>query len=140
MRTKTVKLTLKLVGVILLLIIHLEHRHTEVEGASSVLWLSGSIRTSESLISSSGVFEFGFYPAPGSSSHRFGLAIWYAQLPNSVRTIVWMAGRNAATLSRSAYVTLSEPGGILQLLDPAVSPQLPVWQSVNNGVSSLTSI
>lgn len=109
-----------------------------VEGAST-LGLSGVIQTSggANLTSPGGIFEFGFYLAPGSSD-RYGVAIWYAQLPSSVRTIVWiLAGRNT-TLSSSAYLQLNSQGGVLQLFDPAVSTQKLVWQSVNyNGVSKL---
>lgn len=112
-----------------------------VEGASSSLGLSGVIQTSGggNLTSPAGIFQFGFYLAPGSSSDRYGVAIWYAQLPSSVRTIVWiLAGRNT-TLSSSAYLQLNSQGGVLQLFDPAVSTQNPVWQSANyNGVSNLT--
>ena len=111
-----------------------------VEGASS-LGLSGVIQTSGggNLTSPGGIFQFGFYLAPGGSSDRYGVAIWYAQLPSSVRTIVWiLAGRNT-TLSSSAYLQLNSQGGVLQLFDPAVSTQNPVWQSANyNGVSNLT--
>jgi hypothetical protein len=110
-----------------------------VEGASS-LGLSGVIQTSggANLTSPAGIFQFGFYLAPNSSD-RYGVAIWYAQLPRSIRTVVWiLAGRNT-TLSSSAYLQLNSQGGVLQLFDPGVSTQTPVWQSVNyNGVSNLT--
>lgn len=112
-----------------------------VEGASS-LGLPAVIQASggtSNLTSPSGVFEFGFYPAPGAAG-RYGVAIWYAQLPSSVRTVVWILAGRDTTLSSLAYLQLNSQGAVLQLFDPAGSAQQPVWQYANyTGVSNLTN-
>lgn len=108
----------------------------QVEGtaAASSLGLLGTFGTSdEGLTSPGGVFKFGFFKSTTSgSSNQYALAIWYAQLPTSVRTIVWLAARDV-TLSSSASFQVSQ-NGVLQLLDSTQSQQ-PLWQSVNRPVS-----
>ena len=121
--------------VLVLAVLHLGAVVVQVEGsAASSLGLLGSFGTSdEGLTSPGGVFKFGFFKSTTSgSSKQYALAIWYAQLPTSVRTIVWIAARDV-TLSSSASLQVSQ-NGVLQLLDSTQSQQ-PLWQSVNKPVS-----
>lgn len=116
-------------------VLHLGAVLVRVEGtAASSLGLLGTFGTSdEGLTSPGGVFKFGFFKSTTSgSSNQYALAIWYAQLPTSVRTIVWLAARDV-TLSSSAYLKVSQ-NGVLQLWDSTQSQQ-PLWQSVNRPVS-----
>lgn len=121
--------------ILVLAVLHLGAVLVQVEGtAANRLGLSDKFGTSEEgLTSPGGVFKFGFFKSTTSgSSNQYTLAIWYAQLPTSVRTIVWIAARDV-TLSSFATFQVSQ-NGVLQLLDSTQSQQ-PLWQSVNRPVS-----
>ncbi|CAL5390622.1 unnamed protein product [Camellia sinensis] len=61
---------------------------------------------SNTIVSSGGSFEMGFF-SPGSSRNQY-LGIWYKNI--SVRTIVWVANREIPLLDSSSVLTIINPG------------------------------
>ncbi|KAK6132850.1 hypothetical protein DH2020_033413 [Rehmannia glutinosa] len=94
-----------------------------------------SIRDGETLVSSGGMFELGFF-SPGNSSNRY-VGLWYNNL--TVRTIVWVANRR---------IPLTNTDGILRVINPGLLVLLnntnggTIWssnasRSVHNPVAQL---
>ncbi|KAL7218802.1 hypothetical protein ACSBR2_011966 [Camellia fascicularis] len=71
-----------------------------------------SITGSNTIVSSGGSFEMGFF-SPGNSQNQY-LGIWYKNI--SVRTVVWVANREIPLLDSSSVLTIKNPG-ILALVD-----------------------
>ncbi|CAL5393127.1 unnamed protein product [Camellia sinensis] len=71
-----------------------------------------SITGSNTIVSSGGSFEMGFF-SPGSSRNPY-LGIWYQNI--SVRTVVWVANREIPLLDSSSVFTIINPG-ILSLVN-----------------------
>ncbi|KAI7981981.1 G-type lectin S-receptor-like serine/threonine-protein kinase [Camellia lanceoleosa] len=67
-----------------------------------------SITASNTIVSSGGSFEMGFF-SPGSSRNQY-LGIWYKNI--SVRTIVWVANREIPLLDLSGVLTITNPGSL----------------------------
>ncbi|XP_028075483.1 G-type lectin S-receptor-like serine/threonine-protein kinase At4g27290 [Camellia sinensis] len=67
-----------------------------------------SITGSNTIVSSGGSFEMGFF-SPGSSRNQY-LGIWYKNIP--VRTVVWVANRKIPLLDSSGVVTIINPGSL----------------------------
>ncbi|KAI7981984.1 G-type lectin S-receptor-like serine/threonine-protein kinase, partial [Camellia lanceoleosa] len=71
-----------------------------------------SITGSNTIVSSGGSFEMGFF-SPGSSRNQY-LGIWYKNI--SPRTVVWVANREIPLLDTSSVLTIINPG-ILALVN-----------------------
>ncbi|XP_028082774.1 G-type lectin S-receptor-like serine/threonine-protein kinase At4g27290 [Camellia sinensis] len=71
-----------------------------------------SITGSNTIVSSGGSFEMGFF-SPGSSRNQY-LGIWYKNI--SPRTVVWVANREIPLLDSSSVLTIINPG-ILALVN-----------------------
>ncbi|KAI7981986.1 G-type lectin S-receptor-like serine/threonine-protein kinase [Camellia lanceoleosa] len=71
-----------------------------------------SITGSNTIVSSGGSFEMGFF-SPGSSGNQY-LGIWYKNIP--VRTVVWVANREIPLLGSSSVLTIIN-SGILALVN-----------------------
>ncbi|CAL5390591.1 unnamed protein product [Camellia sinensis] len=67
-----------------------------------------SITGSNTIVSSGGSFEMGFF-SPGSSQNQY-LGIWYKNI--SVRTVVWVANREIPLLDSSGVLTIINPGSL----------------------------
>ncbi|KAF8030038.1 hypothetical protein BT93_E2458 [Corymbia citriodora subsp. variegata] len=65
----------------------------------------------ETLISSSGNFELGFF-SPENSSLRY-VGIWYHKI--SVKTVVWVANRDSPVSDKSGVLTVSTDGHLMVL-------------------------
>ncbi|XP_057796051.1 G-type lectin S-receptor-like serine/threonine-protein kinase At4g27290 [Salvia miltiorrhiza] len=87
--------------------------HTTI-AANDTIKLSQSIRDGETVVSSGGMFELGFF-SPQNSSNRY-VGIWYKAIP--VQTVVWVANREAPLTNKTGVLTVTEPG-ILSLLSDA---------------------
>ncbi|KAK6154297.1 hypothetical protein DH2020_008545 [Rehmannia glutinosa] len=98
-----------------------------------------SIRDGETLVSSGGMFEMGFF-SPGNSSNRY-MGLWYNNL--TVRTIVWVANREIPLTNTDGILRVINPG-LLVLLNntngstiwssnASRSVQNPVAQLLDNG-------
>nr|XP_043617865.1 G-type lectin S-receptor-like serine/threonine-protein kinase At4g27290 isoform X2 [Erigeron canadensis] len=69
------------------------------------------IRDGDTIVSTNGLFEMGFF-SPGNSKNRY-LGIWYKKVSNG--TVVWVANRDTPVNSTSAVLQVSS-GRILQLI------------------------
>ncbi|KAK1368882.1 Receptor-like serine/threonine-protein kinase [Heracleum sosnowskyi] len=95
-----------------------------------------AIRDGESITSSGGEFEFGFF-SPGSSRNRY-LGIWYKKISNG--TVVWVANRNTPIRNTLGVVrvdhmgiTLQTVNGIIWSANTSTSMKNPVAQLLDSG-------
>nr|GMD51459.1 G-type lectin S-receptor-like serine/threonine-protein kinase At4g27290 [Ipomoea batatas]GME12766.1 G-type lectin S-receptor-like serine/threonine-protein kinase At4g27290 [Ipomoea batatas]GME12767.1 G-type lectin S-receptor-like serine/threonine-protein kinase At4g27290 [Ipomoea batatas] len=58
-----------------------------------------SLKYGDTIVSSGGIFEMGFF-SPTNSSHNIYLGIWYSQIP--IRTVVWVANRDTPLTNTSS--------------------------------------
>ncbi|KAI9075605.1 hypothetical protein K1719_042405 [Acacia pycnantha] len=87
------------------------------------------IRDGETLVSSNGVFELGFF-SPGSSNLRY-LGIWYRKSPS---TVFWVANRNTSINNDNGKGLLRlNNQGVLLLLDAKNNT---MWSSDNSSPST----
>ncbi|XP_019156182.1 PREDICTED: G-type lectin S-receptor-like serine/threonine-protein kinase At4g27290 [Ipomoea nil] len=69
------------------------------------------LKDGDTIVSSDGSFEMGFFSSPAGSINRY-VGIWYKQLP--VQTVVWIANRETAlTNTTSAALKIVEPGRLV---------------------------
>lgn len=82
------------------------------------------IKDGETIISSGGIFEMGFF-SPGKSNNRY-VGIWYKKMSSdSARTVVWVVNREVAVTSTAGVLKFINPG-ILILVDGSNTT---VWSS-----------
>ncbi|KAK9937523.1 hypothetical protein M0R45_014305 [Rubus argutus] len=81
-----------------------------------------SIKDGETIVSTGGTFELGFFTPEGASGNRY-VGIWYKKI--SVRTVVWVANRDTPLTDSSGVLQVTNPG-ILVLLK---NNQSIVWSS-----------
>lgn len=79
--------------------------------ATDTLTHDQSISDEETLSSSGGIFELGFF-SPGSSKYRY-VGIWYRNI--STRSVVWVANREAPLKNSSGNFTIGSDGNLLVL-------------------------
>ncbi|KAL3740453.1 hypothetical protein ACJRO7_021700 [Eucalyptus globulus] len=91
-----------------------------------------SVRDGETLISSSGKFELGFF-SPANSSLRY-VGIWYRKI--SVKTVVWVANRESPVSGESGVLTVSSDGNLM-VLD---GNNRTVWSSGSNSSAVATNL
>lgn len=96
--------------------------HT-VSAANDTIDTSQSIRDGETLVSSGGIFELGFFSTRNSSNLRY-LGIWYKNI--TVKPLVWVANREVPLTTKSGVLKLTEQG-ILVLLNDANG--IVIWSS-----------
>ncbi|XP_052207519.1 G-type lectin S-receptor-like serine/threonine-protein kinase At4g27290 [Diospyros lotus] len=97
-----------------------------------------SLADGQTLVSSGGNFELGFF-TPGVSKYRY-VGVWYRKI--SAKTVIWVANRDAPLPDNSGSLNLTEQG-ILLLLDgsnkvvwstnTSTSPKNPVAQLLDTG-------
>ncbi|GLT87013.1 hypothetical protein SLE2022_051170 [Rubroshorea leprosula] len=80
--------------------------------ATNTLTFNSSIRddAGETLISSSGKFELGFFSPEGNSGDRRYVGIWYYDL--TPRTVVWVANRNHPLFDHSGVFGIADDGNL----------------------------
>ncbi|KAK1368881.1 Receptor-like serine/threonine-protein kinase [Heracleum sosnowskyi] len=95
-----------------------------------------TLRDGESITSSGGEFELGFF-SPGSSTNRY-LGIWYKKISNG--TVVWVANRNTPIRNTSSVVRVDDKGITLQTVseiiwssNTSISMKNPVAQLLDSG-------
>ncbi|KAH6764327.1 S-locus lectin protein kinase family protein [Perilla frutescens var. frutescens] len=87
----------------------------------------------ESLISSGGIFELGFF-SPNNSKNRY-VGIWYKKI--TVKTVVWIANRNNPLTDRSGMLRVIDSGALLLLN----ATNTTIWSTdSNNNTSSSKQI
>ncbi|KAG2300921.1 hypothetical protein Bca52824_037393 [Brassica carinata] len=69
------------------------------------------IKDSETLLSKSGVFRFGFFTPVNSTGHLRYVGIWYDKVP--VQTVVWVANKDTPITDTSGVVSISEDGNLV---------------------------
>ncbi|KAK6792636.1 hypothetical protein RDI58_011717 [Solanum bulbocastanum] len=69
----------------------------------------------ETIVSSSGTFELGFFNPNGSSNRYIG--IWYKQILPHEQTVVWVANREKPLTNTSSVILKVTEPGILALLN-----------------------
>ncbi|XP_076935372.1 G-type lectin S-receptor-like serine/threonine-protein kinase At4g27290 isoform X3 [Bidens hawaiensis] len=96
------------------------------------------IRDGDTIVSSGGMFELGFF-SPGNSKNRY-LGIWYKSVSNG--TVVWVANRDTPLNTTSGLLKLSN-NGILQLVSLG-NTNTTIWSSIfaspdniNNSIAQL---
>ncbi|GAB4841299.1 hypothetical protein Ancab_039695 [Ancistrocladus abbreviatus] len=85
------------------------------------------LRDGETLVSSGGKFQLGFF-TPGSSSRKY-VGIWYMKV--SVRTVVWVGNREIPLVDSSGVLAIRHPG-ILVLIN---GTDHVIW-STNSSIST----
>lgn len=80
---------------------------TNTSSATDIITARDSIKDGETIISSGGNFELGFF-SPGNSNYRY-VGIWYKKI--SLRTVVWVANRETP---------LTNTTGVLRVLNPGI--------------------
>ncbi|XP_049356473.1 G-type lectin S-receptor-like serine/threonine-protein kinase At4g27290 [Solanum verrucosum] len=89
--------------------------------ALDTITIDQPIKDGDTIVSSGGVYELGFF-RPGNSTNRY-VGIWYKKI--STGTIVWVANRNNP-LSDSSGVLMINPDGILVLVN---STNVTIWST-----------
>ncbi|KAF5802382.1 putative protein kinase RLK-Pelle-DLSV family [Helianthus annuus] len=92
-----------------------------------------SLTEQDTLVSSDGTFELGFF-TPGSSGNRY-LGIWYKKI--TVKTVVWVANRSRPlTVPSSGVLRIVHPGNLV-LMDNITSGIL--WSSNTTSSGNATA-
>lgn len=89
--------------------------------ALDTITIDQPIKDGDTIVSSGGVYELGFF-RPGNSTNRY-VGIWYKKI--STGTVVWVANRNNP-LSDSSSVLMINPDGILVLVN---STNVTIWST-----------
>ncbi|WMV39799.1 hypothetical protein MTR67_033184 [Solanum verrucosum] len=118
----------------LLLLLYFYSIHQTFGATDSTITTTQFLKDGDKIASHSGSFEMGFF-SPGDSENRY-VGIWYKNI--SVRTVVWVANREAPLTGASSILKVIEPG-ILVLVNGTNSV---VWstntsRSVQNSVAQL---
>uniref|UniRef100_A0A0D3EUU4 non-specific serine/threonine protein kinase n=1 Tax=Oryza barthii TaxID=65489 RepID=A0A0D3EUU4_9ORYZ len=79
--------------------------------AADVIGQAGFITGNQTLVSSGGVFELGFFVPNGATDGRRYLGIWYASIPG--QTVVWVANRQDPVVNVPAVARLSADGRLV---------------------------
>uniref|UniRef100_A0A6N2LYL6 Receptor-like serine/threonine-protein kinase n=2 Tax=Salix TaxID=40685 RepID=A0A6N2LYL6_SALVM len=72
---------------------------------SNIIYPSQTIRDGDTVVSTGGSFELGFF-SPGSSENRY-LGIWYKKSP---RTVIWVANREVPLFNTLGALNVSSKG------------------------------
>ncbi|KAK4348579.1 hypothetical protein RND71_031334 [Anisodus tanguticus] len=89
--------------------------HKIVSATTDLITTNHSITYGETLVSSNGTFELGFFSPSGSSNRYIG--IWYKQILPHVQTVVWVANREKPLTNTSAVQLKVTKPGILALIN-----------------------
>ncbi|KAI3459805.1 hypothetical protein Pfo_016468 [Paulownia fortunei] len=84
-----------------------------ISGATDTINADQTIRDGETLVSSGGKFELGFF-SPGNSRNRY-VGMWFKNI--TVMTIVWVANREVPLTDTSGVLKVIQPGILVLLND-----------------------
>ncbi|KAL0362741.1 UNVERIFIED_CONTAM: G-type lectin S-receptor-like serine/threonine-protein kinase [Sesamum calycinum] len=84
-----------------------------ISGETDTINVTHGIVDGETMVSSVGMFELGFF-SPGNSRSRY-VGMWYKNV--TVMTVVWVANREAPLTSTSGVLRVTEPGILVHLND-----------------------
>ncbi|XP_052177615.1 G-type lectin S-receptor-like serine/threonine-protein kinase At4g27290 [Diospyros lotus] len=97
----------------------------------------GKIKDGETIVSSNGTFELGFF-SPGNSKKRY-VGMWYKEMST---TVVWVANRETPLADTSGVLKVIDPGilvlvngssSIIWSTNASISAQNPVAQLLESG-------
>ncbi|KAB1223035.1 G-type lectin S-receptor-like serine/threonine-protein kinase RKS1 [Morella rubra] len=91
------------------------------------------IKDGDILVSTNKTFALGFF-SPPDSSRRF-VGIWYYQLPEAKRTVVWVANRDNPLNDTSGVLSINGQGNLVL---NSKNGSIPFW-STNASVSSMNN-
>ncbi|MFS7940608.1 putative S-locus glycoprotein [Helianthus anomalus] len=77
-----------------------------VSGSTDTITSSIPLKDGDTIISSRGLFELGFF-SPGNSKNRY-IGIWYKSIP--AKTVVWVANRETPVIDNSGMLKITNPG------------------------------
>ncbi|KAA8526893.1 hypothetical protein F0562_008878 [Nyssa sinensis] len=109
-----------------------------ISSAVDTITATQFIRDGETIVSTDGSFELGFFK-PGNSMNRF-VGIWYKKI--SIVTVVWVANRDIPLVDSSGILTVTNRGiltvingddSIIWSSNSTRSSQNPVAQLLNSG-------
>ncbi|KAL0757762.1 hypothetical protein Bca101_095430 [Brassica carinata] len=80
-------------------------------GEDRITTFSTPIKDSDTLLSKSGIFRFGFFTPVNSFAHLRYVGIWYDKVP--VQTVVWVANKDTPINNTSGVVSISEDGNLV---------------------------
>ncbi|KAB1199622.1 G-type lectin S-receptor-like serine/threonine-protein kinase RKS1 [Morella rubra] len=92
-----------------------------------------TIKDGDILVSTNKTFALGFF-SPPNSSHRF-VGIWYYPLPDTERTVVWVANRDNPLNDTSGVLSINGQGNLVL---NCKNGSIPFW-STNASVSSMNN-
>ncbi|KAK6157452.1 hypothetical protein DH2020_011700 [Rehmannia glutinosa] len=107
----------------------------KIYGATDTINVTQNITDGESIVSSGGTFELGFF-SPGNTNNRY-VGMWYKNI--AADKVVWVANREVPLTTNSGVLTVMHPG-ILVLLNDTNNI---LWSSnisksvVNNPIAQL---
>ncbi|PIN23045.1 Non-specific serine/threonine protein kinase [Handroanthus impetiginosus] len=87
--------------------------HINSAAADHIINSSHAIRDGETMVSSSRLFELGFF-SPGNSKNRY-LGMWYKDI--TPKTVIWVANRQAPLTSKSGVLKVTNTGLLVLLND-----------------------
>ncbi|PHT50937.1 G-type lectin S-receptor-like serine/threonine-protein kinase [Capsicum baccatum] len=87
----------------------------KISSTTNVITTNQFITDGETVVSSGGNFEMGFF-SPNGTTNRY-IGIWYKKILAHVQTIVWVANRDKPLTNTSSVVLKVTRPGILALLD-----------------------
>ncbi|KAH0683870.1 hypothetical protein KY289_021622 [Solanum tuberosum] len=86
-----------------------------ISTTTNVITTNRSIADGETVVSSGGTFELGFF-SPNDSTKRY-IGIWYKQILPHMQTVVWVANREKPLTNTSSVVLKVNKWGVLALLN-----------------------
>ncbi|XP_073148423.1 G-type lectin S-receptor-like serine/threonine-protein kinase At4g27290 [Henckelia pumila] len=92
-----------------------------------------SLKDGETIVSSGGMFELGFF-SPANSKNRY-VGIWYHGIP--VQTIVWVANRESPLTNQAGVLKVMQPGLLVVLVNDTGEA---VWSSKRSSRSAHTPV
>ncbi|XP_019196680.1 PREDICTED: G-type lectin S-receptor-like serine/threonine-protein kinase At4g27290 isoform X2 [Ipomoea nil] len=96
-----------------------------ISGQTDTITSTQSIRDGDTIVSSDGTFELGFF-TPANSQNRY-VGIWYKVTDG---TPVWVANREAPLKNKSGVLKITQPAGVLALLDASNQT---IWSTNSSG-------
>ncbi|XP_073039708.1 G-type lectin S-receptor-like serine/threonine-protein kinase At4g27290 [Primulina eburnea] len=124
--------------VFILLLILISLNFSISSGSTDIINSIRSVRDGETIVSSGGMFELGFF-SPGNSRNRC-VGIWYYGI--QVKTIVWVANRESPLTNQEGVLKVTKPGVLVLANDTggtvwssnrSKSAQTPVAQLLDSG-------
>lgn len=100
------------------------------------LWMDQSLGTSDTILSRSGNFELGFFPAVRENSTNYYIGIWNKKGGSDKNKIMWVANRDYAVQASSAALTIQETEGNIIIIDRQMTYH--VSQISNNSITYAT--